>query len=281
MKYIFFGTPRFAEIVLEGLADAGMLPAAIVCNPDRPVGRTHVITPPPTKLLAIKISPDIDIIQPEKIDETFLKRLQALEPDFAIVAAYAKILPESVLKIPRLGTLGVHPSLLPKFRGPSPIQSTILAGDPETGTTIYVMDEKTDHGPILAQGKIPLLPAATYPELEEVLAKLGAKLLTQTIPDFLAQKTTPQPQDESEATHTKKFKTEDGFVSPEELEQPDKALAMLRKINALNPEPGVWTMLQGKRVKLLAAEMTADMTLRLLETQKEGERPKRTASTDR
>src|ERR1700722_7285560 len=102
MKYVFFGTPRFAEIVLGGLIEGGFEPTAIVCNPDRPLGRKQIVTPPPTKLLAIKSSPDIDIIQPEVLDEIFIKRLRALEPDFLVVAAYAKIIPQAVLDIPRL-----------------------------------------------------------------------------------------------------------------------------------------------------------------------------------
>lgn len=279
MKYVFFGTPRFAEIVLTGLIDAGMPPVALVCNPDRPVGRKKIITPPLTKILAIERSSDIDIMQPEKTDEIFIKRLQALEPDFFVVAAYAKILPKAILDIPRLGALGVHPSLLPKFRGASPIQSAILNDESKTGTTIYLMDEKTDHGPIVAQEPLATntpIGEITYLDLEEQLAELGTRLLIQTIPDFGAGKmtATAHEQDESLATYTKKFTTEDGFVAPEDLADTKKTREILQKINALNPEPGVWTMRDGKRTKLLAAEMRGDRLI-LTETQKEGEKPKR------
>jgi len=279
MKYIFFGTPRFAEIVLGGLLDAGMPPVALVCNPDRPVGRKKTITPPPTKVLALERSADIDIIQPEKIDETFLQRLRALEPDFFVVAAYAKILPKSLLDIPRLGTLGTHPSLLPKYRGASPIQSAILAGETaETGATIYLMDEKTDHGPILVQDKLSgASESIMYLELEEKLAKLSAQLLIKTIPNFFTGKTTSRTQDGSLATYTKKFVTQDGFVAPEELAEAEQngshAIEILHKINALNPEPGAWTTSQdSKRLKLLEAKIQ-DGKLILTKTQREGERP--------
>lgn len=283
MKYIFFGTPRFAKIVLEGLIDAGISPIALVCNPDRPVGRKKTITPPPTKILTIEKSADIDIMQPEKIDEVFMKRLEALEPDFFVVAAYAKILPKAILDIPRLGTLGVHPSLLPKYRGASPIQSAILSGEAETGVTIYLIDEKMDHGPIFIQETLAIpggVPASDLPytDLEEHLATLGSKLLVRTIPGFLEEKIKPRIQDESQATFTKKFKTEDGFVEAANLRDASagnekKAREILRKINALNPEPGVWTMQDGKRIKLLKAKQDGNRLV-LLETQKEGERPK-------
>ena len=121
MQYVFFGSPRFAEIILKRLIEAGMPPAAIICNPDRPFGRKKVVTPPPTKVLAQGSA--IPVLQPETLDERFVAELRALHPDAAVVAAYAKILPKKVIAVPRLGTIGVHPSLLPKYSGATPIQS--------------------------------------------------------------------------------------------------------------------------------------------------------------
>lgn len=279
MKYVFFGTPRFAEIVFGGLIDAGFAPVAIVCNPDRPLGRKKIITLPPTKLLAIKTSPDIDILQPETLDDAFIKRLRALDPDFFVVAAYAKIIPQAVLDVPRLGTLGTHPSLLPAYRGASPIQSVILAGETKTGSTIYAMDAKMDHGVIFAQEEVPLdALTATYPILEEQLAKLSARLLAATIPALLDGTAAQRVQDDSLATFTKKFTTENGFIEASELDaaiagNSDKTELILRTINALNPEPGVWTLQNGKRVKLLEARMNGN-ALKLLTIQEEGQRPK-------
>jgi methionyl-tRNA formyltransferase len=289
MKYIFFGTPRFAEIILSELINAGMPPIALVCNPDRPVGRKKIIMGPPTKVLATSYnertndSSAIEIFQPEKLDAAFIAQVGALEPDFFVVAAYGKILPRSILDIPRLGTLGVHPSLLPKLRGASPIQSAILIGEVKTGSTIYLMDEKTDHGPVLTQETLTdhnhTLSEINYLALETKLAELSARLLIKTIPNFFTGKIRPQPQDESQATFTKKFGAEDSFISPEDLAEAERGSTpkineILRKINALNPEPGAWTTKDGQRIKLLKAAIQ-DKQLLFLEIQKEGEKPKR------
>jgi methionyl-tRNA formyltransferase len=279
-KFVFFGTPRFATIVLDGLIAEGLVPAALVCNPDRPLGRKKIITPPPTKQLIEKYNAthatDVIVLQPEKLDDEFIAALRALQPDFFVVAAYAKIIPHTVLDIPRLGTLGTHPSLLPAYRGASPIQSVILAGDAATGTTIYQMDEKMDHGAIFAQEKISL-DALTmdYPALEAQLAELSARLLAKTIPPLLDGTATPRAQDESHATFTKKFTTENGFIEYSELDAAiagasDKAELIVRTIHAFNPEPGAWTIKDGKRIKLLKARIT-DGSLKLTTIQRDGE----------
>ena len=283
MKYVFYGTPRFAAIVLDRLIRAGMPPVALVCNPDRPVGRKKIITPPSTKLVvaehemaAAGTATAITVFQPEKLDAAFIETLNALRPDFFVVAAYAKIIPRAVLDIPRLGTLGTHPSLLPKYRGASPIQSVLLAGETKTGTTIYAMDEKMDHGAIYMQEEIPLDALATnYSALEKQLAELSAQLLIKTIPTLLDGTAAPHVQDESLATFTKKFGTENGFIEYSEIDaatagDADKAALIVRTINALNPEPGVWTIRNGKRVKLLEARIV-DGALKILKIQRDGE----------
>lgn len=282
MKYVFFGTPRFAAIVLEKMIDAGVPPLALVCNPDRPVGRKQIITPPPTKQLMANRKVQIEILQPDDV-LTIRDKLLAIRPDVFVVAAYAKILPKEILEIPRLGIIGVHPSLLPKFRGPSPIQSAILAGETETGVSLFLMDEKLDHGPIIAERTITLdsLFAYSY-ELENRLAEAGAALLLETLPGFVEGRgQSPAyrlPQNESRATYTKRFTSEDGLIPPEDLEistsggSPEKAAEIHRKIRALNPEPGVWTIQDGKRVKLLDAKLI-DSRLQLTKIQKEGKTP--------
>ncbi len=285
MKYVFFGSPRFASIVLNGLMDAGFPPAAVVCNPDRPVGRKKIVTPPPVKSL---VAAPVAILQPEKLDAAFAEDLKALAPDFFVVAAYAKIIPQAILDIPRFGTLGVHPSLLPCHRGSSPIQSAILDGDRETGTTIYLMDAKMDHGPIVAREAVPLdALAASYEDLEAELASLGVKLLSKIIPQFAARGAeglssahagAPVAQDESLATYTRKFTTEDGRVEERDLgaaQAGDQktAEAILRTMNALGKEPGVWTMMNGIRVKLLAARIENGV-LHITRIQEEGGVPK-------
>ncbi|MBI4094589.1 MAG: methionyl-tRNA formyltransferase [Candidatus Liptonbacteria bacterium] len=242
MKYVFFGTPEFAAIVLERLIGAGMPPATVVCNPDRPVGRKKVITPPPTKLLAQKYN--IPVLQPEVLSTSNLQLLTS-NCDFFVVAAYAKILPREIIELPRLGTIGVHPSLLPKYRGTTPIQSAILAGDEETGVALYCMDEKVDHGAIIAKSKAQMANS-NYEMLLKKLAALGGNLLIQTLPKFVKGEIRPVPQDESQATYTKKFATEDACVGEKDIEDAqagdaEKAIKIDRMIRALNPEPGVWT----------------------------------------
>ena len=284
MKYVFFGTPRFAAIILEKLIDAGMPPVALVCNPDRPVGRKQIITPPPVKQLIADRKVQIEILQPEDI-LTIRDKLFALRPELLIVAAYAKILPKEILEIPKLGTIGVHPSLLPKYRGPSPIQSVILADEKETGVSLFLMDGRVDHGPVISHQTLVINDEDDYEALEEGLARLAADLLVETLPNFAERRGQPPayrqaglPQDEPQATYSKKFTSEDAFITPEDLElatsgaSPKKAIEIHRKTRALNPEPGVWTTKNGKRVKLLETELQ-DYKLFLKRIQEAGKKP--------
>jgi methionyl-tRNA formyltransferase len=277
MNYVFFGTPRFAEIILDRLITAGIPPVALVCNPDRPVGRKKIITPPLTKQRALQSDAAIRIMQPEHLDEKCIESLQALRPDLFVVAAYAKILPKNILHIPRLGTLGVHPSLLPLHRGSSPIQSTILAGDKKTGTAIYRMDEKMDHGPIYESTETELDSLNTnYLDLEAHLADLGAKMLITLLSKIEAGRS-PRTQDETKATYTKKFITNDAFIDEKDIIAAENgntkiAEAIVRKINAFMAEPGAWTIKNGKRVKLLNASVISG-SLKISKIQEEGKKP--------
>lgn len=283
MKYIFFGTPEFAAIILEKLIEAGFIPEAVICNPDKPAGRKKIITPPPVKQLLVEKFKDlkIKILQPEKLNLQTLQNDDTLY-DFFIVAAYAKIIPKEILGIPRLGTIGVHPSLLPKYRGASPIQSVILNGEAETGTTLYLIDEKVDHGPIFAQQKLESsILNIQYSILSDKLAGLSANLLIENLPDIENKIKSAKMQNESLSTYTKKFTTEDAFVKPEDLEKAQTeggeiATEIKQKIRALNPEPGPWTLqqVQGKlkRMKLLEAELS-NRKLKLIKIQIEGKNP--------
>jgi len=283
MKYIFFGTPEFAAIILEKLIKAGMPPALVICNPDRPVGRKKELTPPPTKILAQKHG--IPVWQPESLDlKPFTLNLGEIRPDFGVVAAYAKILPKEIIEAFPKGIIGVHPSLLPKYRGAAPIQSSILAGEEKTGTTLFLLDEKVDHGPILAQRELPSpirqSLIANYQILVRQLAELSGDLLVENLPKFAEGRIKPAEQSHDEATFTKKFTGEDGFVSDEILRSAQndgggEAVAVDRKIRALNPEPGVYAIENGKRVKLLEAKLE-NGKLRLKKIQIEGEKPKKT-----
>jgi methionyl-tRNA formyltransferase len=282
MQFVFFGTPEFAAIILEKLIAVGFVPAAVVCNPDKPVGRKQIITPPPTKILARTFG--IPTLQPDELDSNFIAQISGLRPDFFVIAAYAKIISKEILDIPRLGAIGVHPSLLPKYRGSTPIQSVILSGEKETGVTLYFLDEKMDHGPILESRKWKIENRSTYEVLLKELAELAGNLLVEILPKFAAEEIKPEPQNEAKATSTKKFKGEDAFVDENDSKEaesgknPQKADLIDRKIRALNPEPGVWTTQEGKRVKLLEAEINEN-ELVLKKIQVEGEKPRRVESS--
>jgi methionyl-tRNA formyltransferase len=279
MNYVFFGTPSFSAQCLKILLDHGMAPTAVVCNPDRPVGRKHIVTPPPVKQLMAERGATIPVFQPEKLDAEFQEKLKSLHPDFFVVFAYNKILRKDVLDIPRLGTVGVHPSFLPKYRGPSPFETALLNGETETGVTLYLLNEGVDSGPILARSKpVPITNADTFNSLAEKLSDVGGNMLVETLPAFHEEKITPVAQNDADATFTKKFKTEDGFVESSDVEAAERGEgdpgALERKIRALNPEPGVWTTRDGKRLKLLEAKIV-NGALRLTVTQREGEKAKR------
>jgi methionyl-tRNA formyltransferase len=280
MNYIFFGTPSFSARCLGMLLDHGMMPAAVVCNPDRPVGRKHVITSPPVKQLIMDRGLSIPVLQPEKLDAEFQEKLKSFNADLFVVFAYNKIFRKKTLDIPRLGTVGVHPSLLPKYRGSSPFQTALLNGEIKTGVTLYLLDEGIDSGPVLARSEpVAITDTDTFDSLAKKLSDIGGDLLFKTLPLFYEGKITPMPQNEADATFTKKFSTEDGFVEPDDLAvaengNVERAAYLDRKIRALNPEPGAWTMRDGKRLKLLEAKIENN-ALRLMATQREGEKPKK------
>ena len=277
-RYIFFGTPEFAANVLRGLLDGGYVPVALVCNPDKPAGREKAITLPVTKQLIIERGLETKILQPEKLDEKFIEEVKALATDFFIVAAFSKILRKNILEIPRLGTIGAHPSLLPKYRGASPIQSAILASEKETGVTLYMLNEGVDSGTILAQRKTKI-DGRYYKDLEIYLAQMAGELLVDTIPLFIEEQITPIAQDETQATFTKKFETKDAYVTREELKNAENGKGVgivLEKIRAFNPEPGAYTegaeIGGGKRVRLLEGELK-NGKLKLTQIQIEGKKP--------
>jgi len=276
VKFVFFGTPRFAAIIVGGLINQGFSPSAVVANPDRPAGRKKTITPPPVKIICRKLNPHLPILQPEKIDDDFLNQLREYDADFFLVAAYGKILPKSLISIPRYGTIGVHPSLLPKLRGATPIQSAILSGLKETGVTLFLIDEKMDHGPIISMKSLDIYTNDNTESLSDRLAILSKEMIVEIMPNISSFVT--KPQNESEATYVSKFTANDAYVSPEELERAcegieDSAESVNRKIRAFYPEPGAWTHKNDKRVKLLDAEIRLGKLV-LKSVQVEGKKPK-------
>ncbi|MST03943.1 MAG: methionyl-tRNA formyltransferase [Candidatus Pacebacteria bacterium] len=278
MQIIFFGSPRFAEIALEKIIKGGIIPSLIVCNIDKLKGRKKIMTAPETKVLAEKYK--IPVFQSEKLNKEELNnKLTQLKiaPDLFIVAAYSKILKKEILEIPKLGTIGVHPSLLPKFRGATPIQSAILSDDEITGVTIYFLNEGVDSGEILKKREVKI-KNQDYLELEKELAEIGGNLIVEILPKILKKEIKTIPQNEKEATYTKKFSSEDGFVGLKDLNEAveaggDMAILIDKKIRAIGNEPGVYIIKDDKRIKLLSAEVI-ERKLRLKIIQEEGGLPK-------
>ena len=265
LKVIFLGTPEFGAIILEGLVKNNYKPCLVVTAPDKRVGRKQIITPPLTKILAQKYK--IPVTQPDKIKNLKVK-IENLNPDLGIVSAYGQIIPKEILKIPKYGFINVHPSLLPKYRGPSPIQAAILNNEKETGVTIMLIDEKIDHGPILAQQELEFsifnfqfsnksqnsTTKITYEELSKKLAELSIELLVKTIPKWINSEIIAQPQDESKATFTKIIKKEDG-----KIDWSKPAQEIERQIRAFYPWPGSFSFWKKNskilRVKILEADV--------------------------
>ncbi|MDP4010351.1 MAG: methionyl-tRNA formyltransferase [Candidatus Spechtbacteria bacterium] len=247
-KIVFLGTPKFAKIILEKLILSRHKPVLVITSPDKPVGRKQKLTPSPVKVLAERKK--IPVLQPEKLDEEFINKLRGNSYDLFVTAAYGKLLPKKLLDIPKHGTLNVHPSLLPKWRGSSPVQYSILNGDKETGSTIMLLDEKLDHGPILAQESLEIKKSNTAPILSNKLAKHGAELLTRTIPKWLNGKIEPKEQDHGAATYTKMLTRSDG-----KIDWTMPAGSLERKLMALTPWPGLFTFWNDKRLKILSFDI--------------------------
>jgi len=208
-KVVFLGTPEFAAAPLTAIFRAKYAILGVVTVPDRPVGRKRVLTPPAAKITAQKLG--LAVYQPGNKAE--LKAiLDDLRPDLCVVAAFGMILPKDVLDIPRYGFLNIHASLLPRWRGASPIQAAILAGDEKTGVTIMLINEKMDEGPILAKSEIRISNSETAEELSKKLSELGADLLIKTLPKYLKDEIRPQEQDHSKATYCRIIKKEDGLI---------------------------------------------------------------------
>jgi methionyl-tRNA formyltransferase len=252
MKFVYFGTPVFARIILDELESAGYSPLAVVTQPAKPKGRGLTLTPSDIERWATEKG--IEVLTPNVVrgNSLFIERLRSYSADCFIVAAYGKILPKEILALPRRGTVNVHPSLLPKYRGSSPIETQILEGEREIGVSIMVMDEEVDHGPVLASDSIPL-PEDDPPrcdELTELLAHKGGALLSKILPGLMSGTLTPVPQEHSKATFTKKIAKEDGNIDL----SGDPAVN-LRKIRAYRNWPGAFATLE-RRGKPLRVKIT-------------------------
>lgn len=252
VRFAFFGTPMFATIILDELEKKGYLPLVIITSPDKPKGRNLLVTPSEANVWAE--SRCIPVLTPEKLrDKTFVAEITSYHCDLFVVAAYGKIIPKEILEIPQYGTLNVHPSLLPKFRGPSPIESAILSPENHTGVTIMKLDEELDHGDIVAQEECHTLswpPKGSL--LTKVLAHQGGALLANTIPTWIAT-LHAQEQNHDQATFTKKISKVDGLIN-----LADNALDNYKKIQAFDEWPGTYffTERNGKNIRVRITDAT-------------------------
>lgn len=258
MKFAFFGTDDFSTTVLHELKRAGLSPTLIVTIPDKPRGRGLKVLPSPAKQWAEK----------NKIPVSSDYSLITTDYPLFVVASYGKIIPKAILDIPTYGALNVHPSLLPKYRGPSPIESQVLADEKEVGVTIMQMDEKMDHGPLLVQRQLSISDSQFSPasQLKRQLAEEGGKLLAETIPKWVAGEIKAAPQDESKATYTKKFTKADG-----EIHLADDPYKNFLKICAFKGTIGTYFFSGKTRVKVTDASF-ADGTLTIRRVIPEGKK---------
>lgn len=245
MKIIFFGTPDFVISVLKKLID-NFTVVGVVTAPDTIQGRKKLLTPSPIKQFTLENNPAIPILAPEQFNNVAIQQLSELQPDLFVVAAYGKIIPQSILEIPKNGALNIHPSLLPKYRGPSPIQTALLNGDQVSGVSIIQMDAKMDHGSILNQWKIPLQPNDTFQSLHFSMFQDAADKLPQIIEDYSEHKIQVKPQDESQVTFCQIITRESGYF---DSTTPPDPQTLDRMIRAYYPWPTAWT-----RVKLKNGE---------------------------
>ena len=251
IKLVFFGTPEFGAIVLKSIIGQSVVGEydilLVVAQPKKTVGQGQKVKPTPVSQLAGQFS--IPVFEPLKLnDPRVIKKLKGLKPEVFVVASYGQILPKSILNIPKYGSLNVHASLLPKYRGASPIQGAILNKEKYTGVTIMLMNEKLDEGDILAQAKVLIGSSETAKDLESKLSKIGSELLHQVIYLWVNKRIKPRRQTASKATatYTQRLTRDSGYV---DWKKPPKNLAAM--VRAYHPWPGVWTNYNGKILKLL------------------------------
>ncbi len=285
MRIIFFGTSEIGVPILETLQKHFEI-AAVVTSPDKPTGRKQVLSPSPISNTAERLG--IFTYKPEKVknNSELLHQLNQHGADIFVVVSYGKILPLELLDLPKLKTVNVHFSILPAYRGPAPVQFALLNGETKTGTTIFVLDEQVDHGPILATAEIEIDPNDTNITLQSKLSQLSCDLIIDTLKKYAAGIITPEEQNHDLSTSSKMISKEDGLVNWN-----DSAQKIYNRFRAFQPWPGIYTTWQGKTLKILACEPVTDSdltpgqtidglvgcgensALRLLKVQLEGKNP--------
>lgn len=247
-KLVFFGTEDFSAVILQKLIDAGYEFSAIITKPDAKSGRGKKTVPPAVKTIGQE--KNIPVLQPGNL-QNVVQEIAAFNANFAILAAYGKLVPKNILDVFSGGIINVHPSLLPTYRGPSPIESAILNGDAKTGVSIIKLVEKMDAGPLYAQEIFTLHGTETKPELYETLAAKGADLLNRNLPTIFSGEYIPEPQDETAATYCALIKKTDGIIDWKK-----SAAQIERHIRAYRGWPGSRTELFGQEITILEAEIS-------------------------
>jgi methionyl-tRNA formyltransferase len=241
-KIIFLGTPEFALPALEALIKNNLAPFLVITQPDKPVGRKQNLAAPPVKEMALANS--LKVVQPKNKKE--LKMIfDKNQADVCVLVAYGLIIPDEIINLPKFGFLNIHPSLLPKYRGSSPVQSALLSGDSITGVSIIRLTNQVDAGPIVAQKKISISDNDNAETLHNKLSVLGAELLIENIHDYINGDLKPTAQDESKATYCQKISRQDGQIN-----WLKSATEIKHQFQAFNPWPGVFTLLGSKRLKI-------------------------------
>ncbi|MEK7106163.1 MAG: methionyl-tRNA formyltransferase, partial [Patescibacteria group bacterium] len=251
-NFAFFGTPEVASETLEILFGAGYIPKVIVTSPDRRSGRGMHMTETPVALWAK--NHNTECLKPEKITPEFIEEFKKYDVDLSIVIAYGKIMPEDAINLPKLGTINIHYSLLPKYRGASPVEEALLNGDEITGVSIQQMAYQLDSGPLIASLEVPIEKNETKTELLKRLTEIGAKLLRDKLPGILEGKINLSAQDESKATFCKKLKKEDGL-----LDLDSDAITNFNKYRAFQDWPGTYFFKNSKRIKIKKAKYEEDL----------------------
>ena len=247
MRVLFLGTPDFAVEPLKAVYNkSGIELIGVVCNNDKPVGRKRIITPPPVKVTALSLG--LPVYQYDKIRIEGVEDLKALKPDLMITCAFGQILSQEILDIAPLGVINIHASLLPKYRGASPIQACILAGDNKTGVTIMKTELGIDTGDVIHVEETGILPTETAGELFDRLSILGAKAIDKALDMFISGEVKTIPQDNAKATHTKMITKEDAYIDFN-----DTSFNIVNKIRAFNPSPIAFTNLNGEPFKIYSA----------------------------
>jgi len=247
MKVVFMGTPEFAVAPLKGIFLSGHEVVAVYTQPDKPAGRGRLVVESPVKKEATILR--LPVLQPRnfKAQET-VAELRDFKPEAIVVAAFGQMLPQSVLDIPRYGCINIHPSLLPKYRGVSPVAAAILVGDEFTGVSVMLLDSGTDTGPVLVQAQVPISPHDTTGSLTEKLSRIGTQLLVDVLPRWVKGQVAPRPQEEAKASYSGKVTKEDG-----QIDWRLSALVISRRVRAFNPWPGAYTAWHGKQLKIVEA----------------------------